>query len=62
MGHGRHELLDRNVKCLADPQERENGDGSAGLHHLPMADTETVRDHILLAQFARGTASPDFVS
>ena len=62
VGDRRHELLYRNVKCLADPQQCENSDGAPGLHHLPMADAEAVRDHILLAQFARGATSPDFVT
>ncbi len=62
VGYGRYELLHRNVKGLADSQQCENRDGAPGLHHLPMADAEAVRDHILLAQFARGAASPDLVA
>lgn len=62
MGHRPHKLLDRRVKRLADAQEREDSDGAAGLDHLPMADAEAVGNHILLAQFARGTVTADFVT
>ena len=62
VGDRRHELLDRNVKCLAHSQQREDRDGAASFHHLPMAHAEAVRDHILLAQFTRGSESPDFVA
>ena len=37
-------------------------DRTARFHHLPMTDTEAVSEHVLLAQFARGPASPDFVT
>ena len=62
VGNGRHELLDRNIKRLADPQEGEDRDGATGFHHLPMADAEAVRNHVFLAQFARSPASPDLVT
>ena len=62
MGDGSHELINRNVEGLADPEQGEDRDGTAGFDHLPVPDAETVGNHILLAEFARGTASPDFVT
>jgi hypothetical protein len=62
MSHGGYELLDRNVEGIADPQQRKDGDRAASLHHLPVADAEAVRNHVLLAEFARSPASPDFVT
>ena len=62
MGDGGDELLHRNIECFAHTQEREDGDGTTGFHHLPVADTEAVRDHVLLAKFSRGSASPYFVT
>jgi hypothetical protein len=56
-----HEFFDWNVEGLAHPQERNDSDGPTGLHHLPMADTEAERNHIFLAQFARGSACADFM-
>jgi hypothetical protein len=47
-----HELLWLNVEGLANPQQREQRRGASGLDHLPVADAETVGNHVLLAQFA----------
>jgi hypothetical protein len=55
-------MFHRNFKRLARPKQREDRDGATSLHHLPMADTETVGNHIFLAEFTRGSAGPDFVT
>jgi hypothetical protein len=62
VSHRCYELFNRNVKYLADSQQREDRDGATCLHHLPMAGTEPIGDHVLLAQSARGPASPDFLT
>jgi hypothetical protein len=60
--HRRDELLYRNIERLTDSQQRNDGDWAAGLHHLPMAHAEAVRDHVLLAELSGEPQSPDFVA
>ncbi len=44
-----YELLQRDVEGITDPQQSEDRDRAARLHHLPVPDAEAVRDHVLLA-------------
>ena len=43
-------LLERQIECFTDSQEREHGNRASGLDHLPVTEAEAIGDHVLLAQ------------
>ena len=53
------QILRVNLKGLAYSQERENRDWPTAFDHLPVPNAKTVRDHILLTQFALGSVGAD---
>lgn len=54
-----HEAFHRNLERIADPKKGENGARPASFDHLPVTHTESVRNHVFLAQFTFGSKRPD---
>jgi hypothetical protein len=52
-------VFGRNLKRLADSQQREHRKRSAGLDHLPVSHAEAVGIHVFLAQFAFRSQASD---
>jgi hypothetical protein len=59
MGKSPDQVLRCNVEGFADSQQGEYCSRASGLNHLPMADAEPVRDHVLLGQLPLQPAGPD---
>jgi hypothetical protein len=59
MGKSLDQLLRCNVEGFADSQQGEQCNRASGLNHLPMADAEPVRDHVLLGQLPLHPVGPD---
>ena len=57
-----YELLRREFKSRADTQQREHRHGTTRLHHLIVTETEPVRNHVLLGEFALQSVRPDAVT
>lgn len=55
-------LLQCQIERLADSEDREHGNRTSGLDHLPMTDTEATGDHVLLAQFTLRSVGPNPVA
>ena len=58
----REELLQRQIEAFTDSQQREHGNRTSGLDHLPMTDTEAIGDHVLLAQLTLRSVGPNPVT
>jgi hypothetical protein len=52
-------LLRRDLKRLADSQQREHRKRSPGFDHLPVSHAETIGIHVFLAQFAFRSQASD---
>ncbi len=62
VSHGGYQRFNWHVEGFADPQKRKDSDGPTGFHHLPVTYAEPVGNHVLLTEFTREAAGPDFVS
>lgn len=62
VGQSCYELFQRDLKSLADSQQREHGDRAASFNHLPVTDTESVGNHVLLAEFPFCSVGPNSVT
>ena len=62
LGQSGHDLIHRHVEDLADAQERDDGKGPSSLNHLPMAETESEADHVLLGKRALGPVGANAVA
>ena len=46
------QIAHRNSECFANPKQRNYSDRAPGLNHLPMADAEAERNHVLLCELS----------
>ena len=56
------ELLEREIECFTNSQERGQSYRAPGLDPLPMTDTEAIGVHVLLAQIAIRSERPNPVA
>ena len=55
-------LIQRQIESLTDPEQREYGNRTSGLDHLPVTHTEAIGDHVLLGQLTLRSVGPNPVS
>jgi hypothetical protein len=62
VGETGEQLLERQIEGFTDSQEREHGNRTSGLDHLPMTEAEAIGDHVLLAEVTLRSVGPNPVA
>lgn len=57
-----HEAFHWNLERIADPKKCEDGARPAGLDHLPVTHTKSVRNHVFLAELPFGSKRTDVMA
>jgi hypothetical protein len=58
----RHEVFHRNLERIADSKKCEDSARPASLDHLPVTHTESVGNHVFLAELPFGSKRPDAIA
>src|SRR5690348_3886755 len=58
VGQSLYQLFRYDIEGLADTQHRDQRNRPSRLNHLPVANTESARDHVLLGQLALHSVRP----
>ena len=62
LGQSGHDFVDRYVESLAHAKQREYSYGAPRLDHLPMANAESVANHVFLSELPLLPQRPNTVT